>query len=91
MKKKFSEKRIIKKNTKTIRELRNIAKDKGRRGCYKLKKADVLALLLEQSTKEMSTPLRRSNIIGSHDSAIMTLRSDVESKAKRKIRKRVFI
>ena len=37
-------------NTKTIRELKSIAKDKGLRGFYKLKKADLLALLLEQSS-----------------------------------------
>ena len=43
-------------NTKTVRELRSIAKDKGHRGYYKLKKADLIALLLEQSTEEMSTP-----------------------------------
>ena len=37
---------IIKKmNTKTIRELRSIAKDQGLRGYYKLKKADLIALL----------------------------------------------
>ena len=34
-------------NTKTLRELRSIAKDKGLRGYYKLKKADLVALLLE--------------------------------------------
>ena len=32
-------------NTKTIRELRSIAKDQGFRGYYKLKKADLIALL----------------------------------------------
>ena len=40
----------------TIHELRSIAKDKGLHGCYKLKKADLLALLLEQSAEEMPTP-----------------------------------
>ena len=43
-------------NTKSLRELRSIAKDKGLRGFYKLKKDDLLALLLEQSSEEMSTP-----------------------------------
>ena len=46
-------------NTKSLRELRSIAKDKGLRGFYKLKKDDLLALLLEQSSEEMSTPLPR--------------------------------
>ena len=32
-------------NTKTVRELRSIVKDKSLRGFYKLKKADLLALL----------------------------------------------
>ena len=36
---------IKKMNTKTIRELRSIAKDQGLRGYYKLKKADLIALL----------------------------------------------
>ena len=36
---------IKKMNTKTIRELRSIAKDQGFRGYYKLKKADLTALL----------------------------------------------
>ena len=39
-------------NTKTLRELRSIAKDKGLRYFYKLKKDDLLALLLEQSSEE---------------------------------------
>ena len=43
-------------NTKTVRELRSIPLHKGLRGYYKLKKADVLALLLEQSSEEMPTP-----------------------------------
>ena len=38
----FSRKHKIKMNTKTIRELRSIAKDKGFHGFYKLKKADLL-------------------------------------------------
>ena len=47
-------------NTKTRRELRSIAKDKGFRGFYELKKTDLLALLLEQSAEEMPTPAPRS-------------------------------
>ena len=42
-------------NTKTVRESKSIVKDKGRRGYYKLKKADLVALLLEQSAEEMPT------------------------------------
>ena len=42
-------------NTKIVRELRSISKDKGLRGFCKLKKADLLALLLEQSSEEMPT------------------------------------
>ena len=42
-------------NNKTILELRSIAKDTGLRGYYKLKKADLVALLLEQSAEEMPT------------------------------------
>ena len=38
-------------NTKTVRELRSIAKDKGLRGYYKLKKDDLVTLLLEQSAE----------------------------------------
>ena len=51
---------IIKKNTKTVRELRSIAKDKGLRGFYKLKKDDLVALLLEQLNEEMPTPSPRA-------------------------------
>ena len=58
--KNFSGKHIIKMNTKTIRELRSIAKDKGLRGFYELKKTYLLALLLEQSAEEMPTPAPRS-------------------------------
>ena len=47
-------------NTKTIRELRSIAKNKGFHGFYKLKKANLLALLLEQSSEEMPTPPPRA-------------------------------
>ena len=43
----FSGKHIIKMNSKTERELRSIAKDKGLHGYYKLKKAGLVALLLE--------------------------------------------
>ena len=51
---------IIKKNTKTVRELRSIAKDQGLRGFYKLKKDDLVALLLEQLNEEMPTPSPRA-------------------------------
>ena len=47
-------------NTKTIRELRTIGKDKGLHEFYKLKKDALLALLLEQSSEEMTTPLPRA-------------------------------
>ena len=53
--KKFFKKSMIKMNSKTIRELRSIVKDKGFRAYYNLKKADLVALLLEQSTEEMPT------------------------------------
>ena len=43
-------------NTKIVRKLRSISNDKDLRGFYKLKKADLLALLLEQSSVEMPTP-----------------------------------
>ena len=43
-------------DTKTIRELRSIAKDKGVRGYYKLKKTDLTALL---SAEETPTPSPR--------------------------------
>ena len=56
----FSGKHIIKMNTKEIFELRSIAKDKGLCGFHKLKKADLLALLLEESSKEMPTPSPKS-------------------------------
>ena len=58
--KKFPQKHITKMNTKTVRELRSITKDKGLRGFHKLKKDDLVALLLEQSAEEMSTPAPRS-------------------------------
>ena len=47
--------------TKTVRELKSIVKDKGRRGYYKLKKADLVALLLEQSAEEMPTSRPRAS------------------------------
>ena len=59
--KNFSGKHIIKMNTKTVREMRSIAKDKGLHGFYKLKKADLVALLLEQSSEEMPTPPTRAS------------------------------
>ena len=43
-------------NTKIVRELRSISKNKALCGFYKLKKADLFALLLEQSSEEMPTP-----------------------------------
>ena len=46
-------------NSKTVRELRNIAKDKGLHGYYKLKKADLVALLLGQSAEQSSGKERR--------------------------------
>ena len=58
--KNFSGKHIINMNTKTIRKLRSTAKDKGLRGFYKLKKADLLALLFDKSSEEMPTPPPRS-------------------------------
>ena len=53
--KNFSGKHIIKINTKTVRELKSIAKDKDLHCYYKLKKADLVALLLEKSAEEMPT------------------------------------
>ena len=46
-------------NTKTIRELRSIDKDKDLHGYYRLKKADLVALL-EQSSEETPTPPPRN-------------------------------
>ena len=57
--KNFPRKHIIKMNTKTVRELRSIAKNKGLHGYYKLKKDDLVASLLEISVEEMSTPAPR--------------------------------
>ena len=47
-------------NTKTVRQLKSIAKDKGIYGYYKLKKDDLFALLLEKSAEEMPTSAPRS-------------------------------
>ena len=55
---------------------------------YKLKKADLVALLLEQSTEEMPTPPTRSSMTGPHDSAKMTLKGDGRVRLKRKIKKK---
>ena len=54
-------KHVIKEmNSKAIHELRSIAKDIGLHGYYKLKKADLVALLLEQSAEEIPTPPPRA-------------------------------
>ena len=47
-------------NTKTVRQLKSIAKDKGIYGYYKLKKDDLFALLLEKSAEEIPTSEPRS-------------------------------
>ena len=52
LEKNFFRKHIIKMNTKSVRELRRIPNDKGLYGFYRLKKADLVALLLEQSSEE---------------------------------------
>ena len=57
----FLGKHIINMNTKTVRELRSIAKDKDLRGYYKLKKDDLVPLLLEQSAEEIPTPPPRAS------------------------------
>ena len=59
--KNFPGKHIIKMNSKTVCELRTIAKDKDLHGNYKLRKADLVALLLEQSSEEMLTPPPRTS------------------------------
>ena len=51
-------------NTKIVRELRRIAKDKGLRGYYKFKKDDLVALLLEQSAEEIPAPPPTSRGVG---------------------------
>ena len=58
--KKVSGKRLINMDTETKHDLRSIVKDKDLHGYYKLKKADLVALLLEQSIEEIPTPLPRS-------------------------------
>ena len=57
----FPGKHIIKINTKTGRQLRTIAKGKGLRRYYELKKAELVALLLEQSAEEMPTSPQRAS------------------------------
>ena len=47
-------------STKTVRELRSIAKDKGLHGYYRLKKDDLVALLLEQSAEQIPPPPPRA-------------------------------
>ena len=42
-------------NSKTVLELRNIAKDKCLRGYYELNKDDLVALLLEESAENAAT------------------------------------
>ena len=63
--------------------MRSIAKDKDLCGYYKFKKADLIALLLEQSTKEMLRPPPESNIQELHDSAKKTLKDDMEGEAEK--------
>ena len=46
-------KSLIKMNNRTVRELRDVAKKQVLRGYYKLRKADLIASLSEQSTKEL--------------------------------------
>ena len=58
---KFPQKPIIKMNSKTVRELKSIAKDKSLHGYYKLKKADLVALSLEQSAEKMPTSPPRAS------------------------------
>ena len=48
-------------NTKAARALRSIARNKGLHGYYKPKTADLVALLLEQSSEEMPTPPPRAS------------------------------
>ena len=74
-------------NTKTIRELRNIAKDKGLGVCYNRKKADLFTLLLEQSTK-VPAPPPKSSIKWSHDKKTgKTLKGDLECDVKKENQK----
>ena len=60
-KKLFSGKHITKMDTKTARQLRTIAKGKDLHRYYKLKKSDLVALLLEQSAEEMPTSPQRAS------------------------------
>ena len=59
--KNVSGKHLIKMNSKAVRELRSIAKDKGLNGYFKLKKDDLVALLLEQSSEKMPTSPPRAS------------------------------
>ena len=81
-------------NTKPVNELRSIVKDKGFCGYVKLKKAELIALLLEQWTEEIPGPPARNvanrtfssvrtSVPGLHDSAKKTLKGDVESKSEK--------
>ena len=54
-------KHIINMNTKTVCGLRSIAKNKGLRVYYKVKKADLVALLLEQSADDIPTSPSRAS------------------------------
>ena len=56
----FPQKSIIKMDTKTVRDLRSIASNKGLRGYYKLKKDGLVTLSLEQPAEEMPTPSPRT-------------------------------
>ena len=46
--------------TKTVREVRDIAKEEGLCGYYKLWKVDLTVFFSEQSTQEMSTSTQRT-------------------------------
>ena len=59
-------------NTKTVCELRSIAKDKDLHSYYRLQKADLIALLLKQSAEEMLTSLTR--VIGEERRAVPPLK-----------------
>ena len=48
-------------NTKIVREYRSIAKDKGLYGFYRLKKADLLALLLKKPSEKVPAPPPRAS------------------------------
>ena len=52
---------IIKISTKTVRELRDIAKDQGRHGYYKLQKTDPIALSSGESTEETPQQKGKAN------------------------------